>query len=147
LGGFVAGEGSFYITRRATPYADGSIRPHFVFQVAVASRDDAILVALRQILGFGSIRSCRPRSALWQPQSVLHVASIKAHRAATIPFSERFLPDCAKRRQFAAWRDALEGHASSRPPRVRGTCRELGCGLPVRGRGLCRRHYYRVTGY
>jgi hypothetical protein len=67
-----------------------------------------------------------------------------------IPFSERYLLPCAKRTQFERWRDELLAYRRDRPSRYgRGpsTCSVPGCGRPVRGQGVCRIHYYRLTGY
>lgn len=148
FGGFVAGEGWFGVTRRLPPYGDGAPRLRFVFAVAIASRDRAILDELHEFLGFGSIREQRPRNPAHLPISTLTVASIRAHQAATIPFGERYLPSSQKRNQFEQWRDKLQHHLVRRRPREeRSTCSMLGCDKFVRGRGLCRSHYYRATGY
>jgi hypothetical protein len=40
LAGVVAGEGSFFVTRKLPPFADGSARLRFVFQVKMASLTD-----------------------------------------------------------------------------------------------------------
>ncbi len=113
----------------------------------MAQRDRAILEALRTFLGVGSIGDSEPRVPHWQPISRYTAASLKAHRAATIPFAERFLLPSAKRRQFEEWRDELLAYDRKRPKRVRSICAIEGCEDFVRGQGLCRRHYYRVTGY
>ena len=63
LAGFVAGEGCFCITRKLPPFADGSPRLRFRFEVKVASRDRPILEALRRFLGFGSISDQAARQA------------------------------------------------------------------------------------
>jgi LAGLIDADG endonuclease len=150
LGGLVAAEGSFFGTRKQPPFADGTPRKHFVFQIAMANRDRPLLEALRMFLGFGSIHDVARRRSHWEPQSVLTIASRKAHHAATIPFAERYLLRCAKRNQFEAWRDALLQYELDRPTRYGkgpSPCSIPGCGKPVRGRGLCRSHYYRATGY
>jgi hypothetical protein len=148
LGGFVAGEGWFTVTRRLPPFADGAPRLRFVFGVSVASRDRPILEDLRGFLGYGSIHEVAPRNPAHLPISTLAVASLRAHRGATIPFAERYLPASAKRRQYELWRQALESYVTQRPARRgRSSCSEAGCGRPVRGRGLCRTHYYRATGY
>jgi len=121
-----------------------------VFQMDMASRDRALLEALRRFLGFGSIHNRRPERAHWQPTSVLTLASRKAHHGATIPFSEKYLLRSAKRDQFEAWRDALFLYERKRPTRYgrgRSPCSVPGCDRPVRGRRLCRSHYYRATGY
>jgi hypothetical protein len=40
--------------------------------------------------------------------------------------------------------DALRPSRHGKAP---SSCSVDGCGRPVRGRGLCRSHYYRATGY
>jgi hypothetical protein len=150
LGGLVAAEGSFIITTKQRPFADGTPRKHFVFQVAMADRDRPLLEALRTFLGFGSIHDVPKRRSHWEPESVLTVASRKAHHAATIPFAECYLLPCAKRGQFDRWHAALIAFENERPTRYgkgRSRCSVPRCGKPVRGRGLCRSHYYRATGY
>lgn len=150
LAGMVAGEGCFHIARRSLTFSDGSPRLRFVFSVSMASRDRPLLEALQCFLGCGCLNDAPPRQAHWQPTSTLCIASNKAHRAATIPFAEQFLFPSAKRQQFEHWRDALYAYERDRPSRYgRGpsACTEEGCERPVRGRGLCRSHYYRVTGY
>jgi hypothetical protein len=150
LGGLVAAEGSFVVSRVTTPHANGDPRVRFVFQLTMARRDRALLEALRQYLGFGSIGDRTPSNPRWQPQSTFVINSRHAHRAATIPFAERFLQSCDKRRQFELWVQAMDVYDRAHPSRYLkgpGTCAEPGCESPVRGRGLCRRHYYRATGY
>ncbi len=39
----MAGEGSFFVTRKLPPAADGSVPLRFVFQVTMASRDRGLL--------------------------------------------------------------------------------------------------------
>lgn len=150
LGGLVAGEGCFCITRKLPPFADGSTRLSFRFQVTMASRDRPLLEALRDHLGYGSIHDTRPQRATWQPTSTFTIGSLTAHHAATIPFSEQYLLPGAKRRQFERWRDAMLAYETAKPNpfgRGRAICSVPGCGKFVRGRGLCRSHYYRATGY
>jgi hypothetical protein len=150
LGGFIAGEGSFFVTRRLPPFQDGGPRQRFVFQVSVAARDRNVLEALRAFLGTGSIHDRARRYTSWLPVSTFTIGSHRAHRQVTIPFAERFLLLGAKRRQFESWRDDLHEYERLHPPkwgRGRSACSEAGCHEPVRGRGLCRRHYYRATGW
>ncbi|MEX2254119.1 MAG: LAGLIDADG family homing endonuclease [Acidimicrobiia bacterium] len=148
LAGFVAGEGSFNVTRRLPPFADRVPRLSFRFDVTVATRDRPILEQLRSLLGFGSITDRRPGKPAWQPTSQLRIASIKAHLAATIPWADEHLLVSNKRAQYERWRDALLGYEIEHPRQVgRSRCSEPGCDDFVRGRGLCRRHYYRATGY
>jgi hypothetical protein len=121
-----------------------------VFQVAVAARDRALLESIRDLLGFGSIRERVGGKPHHLRQAALAVASLKAHRAATIPWLDAHLLMSAKRRQYELRRDALFAYEIDRPTRYGkgpSSCSEPGCDLPVRGRGLCRRHYYRATGY
>jgi LAGLIDADG endonuclease len=148
LGGLVAGEGSFVICGRGCDFvATGSPRLRFVFQVQMASRDRALLEQLQAFLGAGSIYDSPPRKSHWQPNSTFAIRSLDTHRTTTIPFADEYLLPCAKRRQFDSWRAALEAYDRDRPVRVKGVCSVEGCGKPIRGRGLCRSHYYRVTGH
>jgi hypothetical protein len=129
LAGFVAGEGSFVITTRQPPFHDGTPRLAFVFDVQVASRDRSMLERLQTFLGFGSITDLF---------------------SATIPWADAHLLPCAKRTQYELWRDALFSYDQLRPSRFAkgpSPCNVDGCDKPVRGRGLCRSHYYRATGY
>jgi hypothetical protein len=150
LGGVVAGEGSFSTARILPSFKDGRPRLRFVFDVRMAARDLSVLQALREFLGVGSLNMYPPRRADWQPIAAFSVRSRPHHHRATIPFAERFLLPGAKRRQFEAWRDALYEYEAAHPTRYGlgpSPCRIDGCGTPVRGRGLCRSHYYRETGY
>jgi hypothetical protein len=152
LGGFVAGEGSFFTARRSERFArDGSQRLRFVFQVAVAERDLGMLVALRAFLGCGSIhRQVRGDRPDHLPIVTFTVKSNRAHRARTIPFAREFLLPSAKRDQLERWVERLDAYERDRPTRYgRGPsgCSVAGCERPVRGRGMCRSHYYRATGH
>ncbi len=149
LAGFVAGEGSFGITR-LSPFNDGTPRLRFVFEVTVATRDRHLLEALQLMLGFGCIVDSPRRKPEWEPTSQFRIASRRAHFAATIPWADKYLLPGAKRGQYDAWRDALLSYDRLRPSRFgkgRSPCSVDGCDKPVRGRGLCRSHYYRATGY
>ena len=150
LGGVVAGEGSFCTARLLPPFKDGRPRLRFVLDVKMAVRDLSVLQALRAFLAVGSLNVQQPRRAHWQPIAAFSVRSRRQHHQATIPFAERFLLPGAKRRQFEAWRKALYEYEAAHPTRLGmgpSPCRVEGCGKPVRGRGLCRSHYYRATGY
>lgn len=149
LGGLVAGEGSFYTARRR-PFADGTPRLRFVFAVAMASRDRPLLVRLQRFLGTGTLSELPPRHDRWLGSTELRIVSIKGHYAATMPFADKFLIAGQKRDQYLAWKDDLityERAVASLQRKGRSTCSRDGCELPVRGRGVCRRHYYELTGY
>jgi hypothetical protein len=116
----------------------------------MAQRDRPLLEALREFLGYGSLYDRSPPNGRWQPTVTFTVNSITAHRFATIPFADQFLLPSAKRTQFELWRRALDSYEKAHPNRYgkgRSSCSEPGCDRPVRGRGLCRTHYYGVTGY
>jgi hypothetical protein len=145
----VAGEGSF-TTQRLSPYEDGSPRHKFTFCVQVACRDRHLLEAMQMFLGQGSLRDLLAKQEGWQPTSIFEIRSIRGHRRATIPFAERFLLPCAKRDQYRRWKADLDAYLERHPARWGegpSTCSVEGCELPVRGRGVCRRHYYQLTGY
>jgi hypothetical protein len=149
LGGIIAGEGCFVITPLPSA-TDGSPRVRFVFQMEMASRDEPLLTALKSVLGFGSVHRREPRRAHWQPTSTYVVNSRVAHRTATIPFMHHYLLPCVKRSQFDLWRAAFESYEATRPTQWGqgpSPCNIAGCDRPVRGRGLCRSHYYEATGY
>lgn len=149
LGGLVAGEGSF-TTGRQGVYADGTERVRFVFQVTMAQRDRPALEALQSFLGTGSISDHAARRAGWSPTSDYRIHSRRGHHTATIPFADAFLLPCHKRDQYLAWREAFLENEAARPSsygKGRSTCSVIDCPDPVRGRGLCRKHYYRATGW
>lgn len=150
LAGFVAGEGYFAVTRKLPPFRNGDPRLRFLFGVHVASRDRHLLELLAERLGFGSIQDRPPAHAHWQPSSALTINSLHAHRTSVIPYMDRYLLAGAKRTQFELWRQAMDSYESMHPTRWGqgpSACRVDGCDQPVRGRGLCRSHYYRETGY
>jgi hypothetical protein len=118
--------------------------------MTMARRDLPLLEAVRSFLGFGAIQHYKRRRDHWQPTSVLKIHSIWAHRRSTIPFAEAYLLPCAKRQQFENWRDRLVAYDLAHPNRYGkgpSPCSVPGCEKPVRGRMLCRSHYYRATGY
>jgi hypothetical protein len=150
LGGYVAGEGCFTSSAVRPPYRDGSERRRFVFAVSVAACDLEVLRALHELVGGGSLRVRPPRRDGWQPTATFAVSSNRMHLRTTLPFADRYLLPSAKRDQYLCWRAELLAHLEAHPSRWgRGpsTCRVPGCDRPVRGRGLCRSHYYRATGW
>ncbi|WP_334142719.1 LAGLIDADG family homing endonuclease [Rhabdothermincola sp.] len=150
LGGFVAGEGSFIITRQLPAFANGDPRLRFVFAVATAQCDRPMLEALQTFLGAGSVRDSPRRRPGWQPVSTFAINSRLKVRAVVIPFADRFLPASAKRRQYDQWKQAFDAYEQAHPSRWGlGPARRsvTGCDKPVRARGLCRSHYYQATGH
>ena len=150
LAGVVAGEGTFVVSRTSQTRRDGSAVLRFVFAVSMAVRDRELLVTLQRFLGVGSLVDRPPRGPRWLPMSTFTVNGRRSHHAATIPFAERFLLTSAKRTQYEEWRDDLLAYESAHPTRWGkgpSTCRITGCVSPVRGRGLCRAHCYRATGW
>lgn len=150
LAGFVAGEGYFSVLRTTRIHTNGDPVKQFLFAVTVRSSDVGMLETLRDFVGAGWIRHDPRRRANWKPLSTYSIKSLKAHQEATIPFADRYLLPCAKRDQFEAWRNALEEYVERhhvRWGRGPSSCRIDGCERPVRGRGLCRSHYYRETGW
>jgi len=141
LGGLVAAEGCFCITRQTPRFvADGAERKRFVFTVTMARRDRALLEQLHARLGVGSLRDIAARSEMWLPTTAFTVSSVRAHRAAVIPFADKYVLPSAKRRQFEAWRDEMNAYWESLPPKHRwgdgrSTCSVPGCNQFVRGRG------------
>jgi len=127
---------------------DGTARLRFRFAVQVASRDRPLLETLKTLLGVGTIRDELARKSHWQPMSRFEVTSRREHRAAVIPFADQFLLPCAKRRQFENWLSILEEDEMLHPfPKGRSSCSVPRCSRLVRGKGLCRSHYYQATGY
>ena len=151
LAGFVAGEGCFSVLNTPRTHRDGSPIHQFLFTIAVEIADSAMIHQLRDFLGgVGSIRVQPAGKPQWQPQVIYAVKSIKTHIDVTVPFAETYLLPCAKRVQFETWRDSMNAYAERhnvRWGRGPSTCSEPGCGKPVRGRGLCRQHYYIATGW
>jgi len=150
FGGLVAAEGTFTTSRLRPDRADGSSRTRFIFAVTMAQRDRALVVALRDFLGAGSLTDRPPRNARWQPTVTLTISGRRSHHGVTIPFADSYLLPSAKRTQFDLWRAQLASYESAHPSRFgkgRSTCRIPTCDRPVRGRGLCRVHYYRETGW
>jgi hypothetical protein len=147
----VAGEGSFSSHDRGVVFVrDGSPRRRFVFAVQMATRDRPLLEQLRGALGCGLIGDRPPRKPGWLPTTELTISAERDLVERVIPFMERYLLPCAKRIQYERWRDDLLAYRRDRPSQYgRGpsTCSVPGCGRPVRGRGVCRIHYYRLTGY
>lgn len=122
-----------------------------MFIVTVAERDRPMLEALHVFLGGrGSIRRYERDNPRWQPHVSYILASRKAIREVLIPFCDSFLLASAKATQFDEWRARFERYERDHPTRWGegpSRCSEPGCDRPVRGRGLCRSHYYRATGY
>lgn len=150
FGGLVAAEGTFTSSRLRPDRADGSPRTRFIFALTMAQRDRPLVLALRDYLGAGSVTDRPRRSERWQPTTTLTISGRRSHHAATIPFAETYLLPSAKRRQYDQWRDQLAAYESAYPSRLGRApkpCRMAGCDRPVRGRGLCRVHYYRETGW
>ncbi len=149
IGGFVSGEGCFS-QQVVGSRSDGSPRVRFRFSVGVAERDRAVLEVLREFLGFGSIDVQAARRSNWQPTARFVVHSRRAHELAVVPVFRDVLPQGHKRDVFLQWTDALGRDVAQHPSRWGkgpAACSVAGCSGPVRGQGLCRRHYYRATGY
>ena len=149
IGGLIVGEGSFTSTRVLPPFADGTERRRFVFSLEMAA-DRELVTALRDYFGAGSLVDSRARRAGYLPTTRFAISSNRRHLTTTIPFAEEHLLPSAKRRQFDRWRAQLSDYLSAHPTRYGkgpSACREPGCEEPVRGRGLCRSHYYRETGW
>ena len=112
----------------------------------MAERDLAVVTALRNFIGVGSIDRRPPQRARWQPTVIYTVSGGRGIREAVIPFCDTFLIASAKRTQYLRWRERFMEY-EARFPSNWGTgpspCAIAGCDKPVRGRGLCRAHYYR----
>jgi hypothetical protein len=122
----------------------------FRFGLTMADRDRAVVVRLRDAIGAGSIARQVPQRRGWQPTVTLSVSGRKSLREQAIPFFDEHLVAGDKRRQYLDWRRAFteyEAHFPSSWGAGPSPCARPGCDRPVRGRGLCRAHYYEETGY
>ncbi len=149
LGGLVAAEGCF--SRSVVGLRrDGSERGRYVFVMEMASVDTGLVELLHLALGVGSIHSVKARNPRWQSSVRFTVSSRRAHRDATVPFMQHFLPEGAKRQAFERWYRTLWDEELEHPSRWGcgpSPCSMDECSDPVRGQGLCRRHYYELTGW
>jgi hypothetical protein len=149
LAGLVAGEGCFTvgpIGRRN----DGSERLRFRFMMTMADRDLPAVSALRALVGAGSIMHRPPQRANCQPTVTMVVGGRRALREVVITFFDRHLIAGHKRTQYLRWREEFTAYEKRFPSNWGAgpsPCSVPGCDKPVRGRGLCRAHYYRETGY
>jgi hypothetical protein len=116
----------------------------------MADRETEALRDLHRVLGVGAISFQPARRAAWQPTATYGIHSRRALRTALIPFCDEHLLWSFKRSQYLVWRDQFqtyEAHFPSNWGAGPSPCSIPGCDKPVRGRGLCRAHYYRETGY
>ena len=91
-----------------------------------------------------------PRRARWQPTVSYTVSGRRRHPRSVIPFCDTFLIAGAKRTQYLRWRERFRTYEARFPSNWGAgpsPCAIAGCDKPVRGRGLCRAHYYEATGY
>jgi hypothetical protein len=149
LAGLVAGEGCFTVGT-LPPRVGGSPRLRFRFLVSMADRDLPLLIALRSFIGVGSIQYAAAPRVTWHPTATYSVSGRKGIREAVIPFCDTFLIASAKRTQYLRWRERFSDYEARFPSNWGAgpsPCAIAGCDRPVRGRGLCRVHYYRETGY
>jgi hypothetical protein len=150
LGGYVAGEGCYTAGPKPRRRVDGSVRYRFRFMVKVATDDRTMLEALQAFLGCGSIADRSPEKPGHRPTSTFSVSSLRSCLDSVVPFSDCFLVPSRKREQYETWRARLHAYLVAHPNRWGAgpsRCRMPGCDRPVRGRGLCRRHYYEQTGW
>jgi hypothetical protein len=111
--------------------------------------DHGLVASLHAFFGVGSVVDLAPRRSGYRATTRFSISSNRRHLITTIPFADTHLLPSSKRRQFERWRDDLARYLAAHPTRYgRGpsTCRRDGCVKPVRGRGLCRAHYYEETG-
>jgi hypothetical protein len=149
LAGVIAGEGCFTVSP-LPPRIDGTPRRRFRFVLTMADRDEAILEALRTCIGVGSMSHEPPRHLNCQPTATFSITGRKSLREALIPFCDRYLLATHKRTQYQRWREQFTAYEQRFPSNWGAgpsPCSVSGCDKPVRGRGLCRVHYYRETGY
>jgi hypothetical protein len=118
--------------------------------ITMADRDLAAVSAVRSHLGAGSIMRRPPPRANCQPTVTMAVSGRKGLREAVLPFFDRYLIASHKRTQYLRWRERFTAYEQRFPSNWGAgpsPCSVPGCDKPVRGRGLCRAHYYRETGY
>jgi hypothetical protein len=141
LGGLVAAEGCFCITRQTPRFvADGAERKRFVFTVTMARRDRALLEQLHARLGVGSLRDIAARSEMWLPTTAFTVSFGQSTPRRGHSLRRQVRAAVRERRQFEAWRDEMNAYWESLPPKHRwgdgrSTCSVPGCNQFVRGRG------------
>jgi hypothetical protein len=133
IAGFTVAEGTFV--------ASGARR--FAFAIAVAADDDLLCEQIRDFLGVGRVYRSRRRQAHYHDETAYRVQSLKHLVEFIVPFMDEHLPRSYKREQYIEWRTRLMDYWANRARR-RHECAEDGCAMPVRAKGLCRRHYYRA---
>ncbi|HEY8215986.1 MAG TPA: hypothetical protein VIH82_02560 [Acidimicrobiia bacterium] len=132
LGGFVAGEGSFY--QSGEP-------PKFVFAVGLGAVDAATCELLKTFFGAGHITHFPRRKPHYDDEVTFAIQSMRDHLDVTIPFMDAHLPESYKRTQYLAWREELLDYCEHRAKRRR-ACTVDGCDAPQRAHGYCRRHLW-----
>jgi len=122
VGGFVAAEGHF------------ALGPPLAFVVALGATDAESCVALRDLLGVGTLRTYERRKPHYDDVVTFQVRKLRDLVEVIVPFMDAHLPVSYKREQYDAWRSALLDYWEHRAKRVR-PCTVEGCDEP--GRTVC----------
>ena len=118
--------------------------------MTMADRDLAAVTALRDFIAVGSVMHRPPQRPNWLPTVTLSVTGRRGIRDSLIPFCDAYLIAGHKRAQYLRWREQFHDYETRFPSNWGAgpsPCAVAGCDRPVRGRGLCRAHYYEATGY
>jgi LAGLIDADG DNA endonuclease family protein len=132
LGGFIAGEGTFF--HSGTP-------PKFVFAVGLGAQDATTCELIATFLGVGHIHHSPRRKPHYDDEVTFAIQSLRDHLRVTIPFMDAHLPESHKRTQYLAWRAELLDYWERRAKRRR-PCTVDSCDAPQRAHGYCRRHLW-----
>lgn len=104
VAGFVAGEGCFATS------AEGR---RFAFTVALGAPDGRMCEELQAFFGVGRVYRYARRRSHHEDVVIYSVQARRELSGVVVPFMEVWLPPCRKRRQYEAWRDALDPPAAA----------------------------------
>jgi hypothetical protein len=111
VGGFVAAEGTFFVTRRTERLKV------FTFAVGLGATDAETCELLHTFFGCGSIVRSARRQAHYDDEVRFQVRRRADLVTRVVPFMDEHLPPSYKRTQYAVWRSELIAyHERGRSP-------------------------------